>query len=242
MRAVWIAAGFLTRLPVPDPGVVPDRVIGRAVGWFSWIGALLGLAAGAAALLMGGHLPPLLLAALLLAASALVTGGLHLDGLADTFDALGAGGSVQRQLGVMRDSRVGAHGAAGLLFGTLVKVAALAAVVREPELVALVPALGRWVLAVLLVAFPYAREAGLGRTMKDHAGLAQVALGALPVIALGALAGPAGPVVVAAGLAAALLAAVALARRYGGLTGDLYGLGLEIAETAGWVAAAATLH
>jgi adenosylcobinamide-GDP ribazoletransferase len=108
-------------------------------------------------------------------------------------------------------------------------------------LVALVPALGRWVLAVLVVAFPYARERGLGRTMKDHAGLLQVALGALPVIGLGAIAGPAGPMVVAAGLAAALLVGAALRRRYGGLTGDIYGLGLEVAETTALVAAAAIL-
>lgn len=241
MKALLLAAAFLTRFPVPDVGVVPDPMLGRAVGWFSWIGALLGLLAGAAALLAGGHLPPLLLAALLLAASALLTGGLHLDGLADVFDALGAGGDRERQLDIMRDSRVGAHGAAGLLLGTLIKVAALAAVVREPVLVALVPALGRWVLAVLVVAFPYARERGLGRTMKDHAGLLQVALGALPVIGLGAIAGPAGPVVVAAGLAAALLVGAALRRRYGGLTGDIYGLGLEVAETTALVAAAAIL-
>lgn len=241
MRALLLAAAFLTRLPVPDVGVVPDPVLGRAVGWFSWVGAALGMAAGAVVWAVGGHVPPLLLAALLLGASGLVTGGLHLDGLADVFDALGAGGSRERQLEIMRDSRVGAHGAAGLLFGTLIKVAALAAVARDPVLVALVPTLGRWVLSVLLVAFPYARAAGLGRTMKDHAGLLQVALGALPVIGLGALAGPAGPVVVACGLGTALLAGVALRRRFGGLTGDVYGMGLEIAETAALVAAAVLL-
>lgn len=237
MRALLLAAAFLTRLPVPDVGVVPDRVLGRAVGWFPWVGALLGGAAALAAVAGAGG-PPLLVAALLIAASGLVTGGLHLDGLADSFDAMGAGGSKERMLDIMRDSRIGAHGAAGLLLGTVVKVAALAAVVDEPMVVALVPALGRWVLAVLIVAFPYARARGLGRTMKDHAGLAQVALGAVPVVALGALAGPLGPIFAGVGLAAALLVAVALRRRLGGLTGDTYGLGLEVAETAGLCAAA----
>ncbi|MEC7948853.1 MAG: adenosylcobinamide-GDP ribazoletransferase, partial [Myxococcota bacterium] len=203
------------------------------------IGALLGLAAGATTMLVGGSVPPLLLAALLLAASGLLTGGLHLDGLADVFDALGAGGSRERQLEIMRDSRIGAHGAAGLLFGTVVKVAALAPVVGEPIVIALVPALGRWALAILMVAFPYARAEGLGRTMKDHAGVSQVALGALPVAALVALAGPTGWVAAGVGLCGALLVGAAIRRRLGGLTGDVYGLCLEVAETGALVAASA---
>lgn len=241
IRSVLLATAFLTRIPVPDVGLVPDAVLGRAVGWFAWIGVLLGLAAGAVVMLVGGHLPPLLLASLLLAASGLVTGGLHLDGLADVFDALGAGGDRDRQLEIMRDSRVGAHGAAGLLFGTLIKIAALAAVVQAPVVIVLVPVLGRWVLTVLIVAFPYAREQGLGRTMKDHAGAGQVAIGAVPVIGLGALAGPAGAVIVIVGLGAALIMGIAFRRRFRGLTGDVYGMGLEVAETAALVAAAAMM-
>jgi len=227
------AFGFLTRVPV-GRGTFSDGELGRAVGFFPLVGAVLGLAlAGLGAALADTPLAPSLAALLLVVALALLTGGLHLDGLADLFDALGGGrGDRGRMLEIMRDSRVGAHGAAALVLVLLAKVLALGQVLARHDLAAVIafPAVARWAVGPAIVFVPYARQEGLGRAFKGAAGPGQLVLGTLITVALVAALEVRLLVPMAAALGVVALLALAVRRHLGGLTGDVYGAAIELGE------------
>jgi adenosylcobinamide-GDP ribazoletransferase len=239
VRALLAAFAFLTRIPVGGASTEAD--LGRSIVFFPVVGLALGGILAGTGFILAGALPATLVAVLLVALLAGLTGGLHLDGLADVFDAVGGGrGDRARMLDLMRDSRIGAHGAAALILLLVGKVLALGHALAHRDFVAIVsfPALARWAVAPAIVFVPYARPDGLGRAFKSAArardvasatalmGLAAVVLGRRPV--LGGAAGALGVVVALA---------VWLRRRLGGLTGDVYGAAIEIAEVAALVAA-----
>lgn len=246
MNDLLRALGLLTVLPVrlpEDDGALP----GRAMAFYPLVGALVGaVLAGLAWLLrLAGTAQhaPLLPAALLLAAWAGLTGALHLDGWADCCDALFAPVGRERRLEIMKDPRLGGFGAAGLILLLLIKLAALQGVAAGPAgswaLVA-IPALARWAAVVAAKGYPSARPGGMGDYFRRGLGgrelliaTAIAAVMAAPLLWRGALLwGAAG---------AALLALAASARaRLGGLTGDVYGAIIELAETAALVVAAAS--
>ena len=232
-RRLAIALAFLTRLPVRvDAG--EDEDVGRSVAFFPLVGALLGAALVVLAWLLDGRLPASVVAVLAATLLAALTGGLHLDGVADTFDALGAPGADRtRLLEILRDSRIGAHGAAALLFVVLLKVTVLHGVLAGGHATAVLlafPALARFVAGLVIVLFAYARPRGLGVAFHAHARPVDVAVA-------GAIAGVA---VLAAGRAAVLGALVAtalvllfvrrVADKLGGITGDVCGAAIELAE------------
>ena len=150
--------------------------LGRSVSFFPLVGLVLGFALTGLAAALAGSVAPWLVAVLLAALLAVLTGGLHLDGFADVFDALGGGrGDRARMLEIMRDSRIGAHGAAALTLLLIAKVAALAQLVERRDLLSLLafPTIARWLVALLVVLFPYVRAEGLGRAFSGEAGRAQ---------------------------------------------------------------------
>src|SRR5262245_55001375 len=137
MRPLVAAFAFLTRLPV-WAGPLRDADLGRSVSFFPLVGLVLGLVLTGLGSLMSGALSPPLAATLLVALLAGMTGGLHLDGVADVFDALGGGrGDRKRMLDIMRDSRIGAHGAAALVLLLLAKIFAVAQLLEHRDLPAL---------------------------------------------------------------------------------------------------------
>ena len=242
LRHAAAAFQFLTRLPVPGPPL-DGKELGRALAWFPLPGLALGALAAGLAWLAGPHLAPGVLAVLVVALLAAVTGGLHLDGLADVADGLGGGhGDRERSLAIMRDSRIGAFGAAALVLALLLKVAAvLALLAHGPAAWALLsaPMLARLLAVPLVVFFPYARPEGLGRPFHDGGGVRELVV----ALALTALVLPWFGVRVLLPSAAAVATAAAVAfwvrRRLGGLTGDVYGAAVELAEVAFLVAASA---
>lgn len=223
---------FLTAIPLPGPATGP-RELGRSLAYFPLVGLLLGLSLAGADALLSLAFPPLLSSALVVAALALLTGALHLDGFMDTCDALAGGHTPEERLDIMRDPRVGAVGAVGGTALILVKFAALAS--TPPALrfaaLALAPALGRWAMALAVVALPYARSQGRGLPFKEGAR-------AWHLLPATLLAGAAGLALAGPGAAALLLAAGALTlglglylrRQLGGLTGDCYGAINELVE------------
>ena len=231
LRALTAAFSFLTRIPIAAGSVEP-RDLARSLTWFPAVGAALGAVLVAIAHLLLGPLSPAMTAVALVAVLAGLTGGLHLDGVADVFDALGGGrGQRDRMLAILRDSRIGAHGAAGLVLLLVAKVVATAEILeRATWALYAAPVAARWAVVPLVVAFPYARPEGLGKPFHGHAGPAQL-LGATLVaaLAIGWL-GVAALLPALAALAAALALAVWLHRHLGGLTGDVYGAAIELAE------------
>jgi adenosylcobinamide-GDP ribazoletransferase len=241
MRPLVAAFAFLTRLPV-WAGPMRDTDLGRSVSFFPIVGLVLGLVLTGVAALLGAALSPGLVAVLLVALLAGMTGGLHLDGVADVFDALGGGrGDRKRMLDIMRDSRIGAHGAAALVLLLAAKILAIVQVLDRRDLTALLafPLVGRWAVTPAIVFFPYARADGLGRAFSGEAGKREV--GIATALALGAVValGPRLLVPAAGALVAATMLALWLRQRLGGLTGDVYGAAIEVAEVTMLVLAGA---
>jgi adenosylcobinamide-GDP ribazoletransferase len=240
LQSLRLAFAFLTRVPVGagDAAVHPAR----SLAFFPVVGAALGGVLFALAWLLARvHAPPSLSAIALVALLAALTGGLHLDGVADVFDALGGGrGDPARMLAIMRDSRIGAHGAVGLCLLLLAKVAAIGeAIAHGPSLpLLLFPAVARWAVLPLVAYFPSARGDGLGASFREHARSTDVALATALVIGLLAWAGPATFLPALVALACAFAFGMYLYARLGGLTGDVYGAAIEIAELAFLILAA----
>jgi adenosylcobinamide-GDP ribazoletransferase len=233
LQSLRLAFAFLTRVPVGMArGNVPHPA--RSLAFFPVVGAALGgVLFVLAALLLRAHVPPNLTAIALVAALAALTGGLHLDGVADVFDALGGGrGDRERMLAIMRDSRIGAHGAVGLCLLLLAKTAAAAEALAHgaAQTLLLFPAVARWAVLPLVAYFPSARSDGLGASFHADARTLDVALATVVVIGLLAWTRPLALVAAVVALACALAFGTSMHARLGGLTGDVHGAAIEIAE------------
>jgi adenosylcobinamide-GDP ribazoletransferase len=229
--ALLAALGFLTRLPLP----APTGEMAAALRWLPLAGALVG-AAAAAVLALAATLLPMAPAVLLsIAATCLLTGALHEDGLADTFDALGAG-SRERALEIMRDSRIGAYGALALGLVLALKATALAAMPLALAAAALVAghATSRFSALLVIATSRYARASGTAGFAADGPGPGGLAVAAATAAASLLLLVPAGPGAALAallGLAAGHFAArAAFERRLGGYTGDCLGATQQLGE------------
>lgn len=242
MRAFWLAAQFLTRFPTPRIEI-DAAARGASVLFYPLVGLLIG------ALLALLHWPLAtadagLEAALLLFAWVLVTGGLHLDGLADSADAwVGSHGDRERALAIMKDPYTGPAGAVAVVLVLLLKFAALSALLWESAWEALVvtPLLGRAVLVALLLTTPYVRPNGIGADHAAHLPRA-AATGVLAVTGIAVVAWLEwdGLWLLAATAVAVYGLRYLMLRRLGGTTGDTLGASCEIVEAAALVTLALT--
>lgn len=133
------AAALLTRVPIKFPADRPATGIGRsAIGWFPFVGGLVGLFVAGIYVVAGLVLPSLVAAALAVLIGAIVTGALHEDGLADCADAVFGFGGPERAREILKDSRVGTYGSLALIGSVLLRVAAIAAM-PIPVALAFVP-------------------------------------------------------------------------------------------------------
>lgn len=233
MSGFFSALQFLTVLPAPLAR--PMERPSFPAAYFPLIGFILGAALAGLDLVLGLILPLSLVNGALIVAMIALTGGLHLDGFMDTCDAIPGAHAAPRRLEIMRDLRVGSYGILGalsLIMAKYLALSALPATLRLPSLL-LMPVLGRWGMALVIPAFPYARPSGLGRDMKDNTtwwGLAPATLAAAAVAGV-ALRG-AGLASLAGAGAIALLMGWHFTRRLSGLTGDTYGAINEVLEVA----------
>jgi cobalamin 5'-phosphate synthase/cobalamin synthase len=236
MRGLLAATAFLTRLPVGRGWIFSAEEVGRAARWYPAIGALLGGLAIAARMLLAPFFPAALLAVLLVGLDALLTGALHLDGVADTADGFGGGMKPEDRMRIMRDHAIGAYGAVALVLVIALKIAATASVVESPRAVAallLSPTLGRWSVVALSATQPYARPAGEASRSSParHIGRVEIAIASILTVAATLAADPRRG---SAALALVVFATVVWGwhcrRMIGGITGDTLGTGLEIAE------------
>jgi adenosylcobinamide-GDP ribazoletransferase len=172
---------------------------------------------------------------LLLTLTVWVTGGLHLDGLADTADGLGGGHTPESALRIMKDSRVGAFGVISLILGLVLKFSlflSLATQTRGTGVLLLFPVISRWSMVLLAYLSPYARaEGGLGQAMTLGVSSrvltgASLSAGALALLILGAP----GLALFIAAAALVWLGRLYFQRRLGGITGDILGATNEVVE------------
>ncbi len=239
LRAGRGAITFLTRVPV---GGFPysDAEWRWTSAWFPAIGALLG-AAYAAVWLGFESAGPFVAGVLVVIAALLVTGGFHEDGLADTADALGGAYNRQKVLEILKDSRIGAFGAAALVVVLLLRVALLARLgARAPLALLLSECLSRLPSVWLMVALPYVTQDAQAKSrVVTRAALPQALMASLWPVALCAGAAAAGSlsslsIIALTGTAAAvgLLCGWRFHARVGGVTGDFLGATQQVAACA----------
>jgi adenosylcobinamide-GDP ribazoletransferase len=216
--------------------------LGRSAGWFPLVGLGIGALLAVGERLLAFIFPPLLTALLVLALWKLLTGGIHLDGLADCLDGL-AGFGREGSLAIMRDSRIGVFGALGLILLLLIEWIALAELPPHLRWRALLfaPMVGRFAPVLLArVCAPATPDHGQGSAfMKAVTRWTFVFGGALIVAVPGLLLWPWGLAVTAAGLAVAWGGARFFSSRLGGLTGDGLGASVELTELVILLATAA---
>ena len=240
-RDTLLAVRFLTRVPVPGKD---KRKLSAASRAFPIAGALVGAVAGAA--LLGAYwagMHPMASALAALAVSALITGALHEDGLADTADGFGGGATRAQKLKIMHDSRIGAFGVLALVFSVGIRASILAGLlgpwIAAAALVA-AGALSRGLLPAVMYLLPAARASGLakkaGKPDREGAVVAALLGAMVALVFLGQAAGL--WAIAGAGLAVAGMAWLAM-RQIGGQTGDVLGAAQQVAEVAVLAAAAA---
>ena len=231
MNSLKTALSFLTILPLKLSGSMDPEAIGRSAAWFPLVGVLIGGVTSGGLILLSDHFPSFLAAAIAAALWAALSGGLHLDGLADCCDGLLASVPQNRRIEIMHDPRLGVFGGAGLALHLLVKTAALAALPARYMLIAPVlgAVLGRWMVLPLALK-PEARSSGLGAAFSAGVQPGALIRAAILPLALAAAGGWRG----AAALAAVFVLGVgvgALAKnRLGRISGDVYGLVVELSE------------
>ncbi|MBX2998169.1 MAG: adenosylcobinamide-GDP ribazoletransferase [Caldilineaceae bacterium] len=239
------ALSFLTTLPVPPPTAAQFEddpgLGGRAFSWYPAVGLLIGLILAAlAAILWLSPLPAAARAGIILGAWIAITGGLHLDGLMDSCDALFAPVDVARRLAILKDVHTGAFGVIGVVWLLGMKWTLLTYLLAADPLapvLLLAPLWGRWMLVWAAGRFPYARrESSLGSFMRQGLGSRQIGLASLFALSIHAgiviWLGPALLWIVLAPLVGIALAYWSASRLGGGLTGDLYGALCEVVELA----------
>jgi adenosylcobinamide-GDP ribazoletransferase len=235
MQSFLLALQFLTRLPVPVRW--DDRQAGRSLLYYPLVGLLIGLA-----LLLVAQLGDSLLAAVLaVTAWVLLSGALHIDGLADSADAwLGGHGDRERTLAIMKDPSCGPMGVVAIVLVLGLKIAAVGELLSggSAVLILLAPVLARALVIVLFLSTPYVRPQGLGQVLADHLPRerARIVVGVSAAFAL--LFGWSGFSALIAALVAFWLLRALMLKRLGGSTGDTTGAMIEIAEAAVVVALA----
>ena len=233
------AARYLTILPIPGPRAAHERP-GKAAAWFPVVGLALGGMLALADRLMGAVFVPLLAALLTVTAWKLVTGGLHLDGLADCLDGR-VGRDPAHRLTIMHDSRIGAFGAMGLVLLLMLEIGAVSGIdaqVRGPALV-LAPVVGRTMPLIVARVFRSVGS-GHGASFRADLGRAAPALAAIfaLVVAIATL-GARGVLALALAAVVALAMGAFMSRRLGGVSGDVHGAVIELSEVVVLLTAAA---
>lgn len=235
LRPLLHAMQFLTRIPLPIRSAASEQDIGRSLLFYPLVGLVLG-GLLVAVWSLTENLSPLLRAALMLVAWVILTGALHLDGLADSADAwLGGFGDRDRTLAIMKDPYSGPAAVTVLILVLLVKFAALDSLLHDGRWIALLvaPVLGRVVVLLLFLTTPYVRPGGLGDALARHlprrAAIAVVAATAFVVVAL---LGWWSMKILLIDLVLFLALRQIMLRRIGGTTGDTAGALVEFIELA----------
>jgi adenosylcobinamide-GDP ribazoletransferase len=243
---------LLTRLPV-RVAWEPDLKWGALTGWFPAVGGLIGLLLLVFTVVWGwvANPNPLISSALILILWVGLTGGLHLDGWADCSDAFYTPVSRERRLEIMADPRLGAFGTMGLALLLLLKYAAVLSVMSKGMLASgpwrqfvdlwplvVAPVAARAVMVAVLAdaRLPLAKPDGMGAKARDGLGLREVLRASVTALVVAVAGGYPGVAMLLAAAGAGIGFAFLARQRIGGLTGDVLGAVVEVAETAALVA------
>lgn len=237
IRPALIAAQFLTRVPIPMRSA-PDAVgIGRSLSYYPLIGLLIGLVLLASFLMMS-EMEAVLRAAILVTLWAWITGGLHLDGLADSADAWAGGTDKRSSVRIMKDPHIGVIGTLWVMLVLLLKFAALTQLTASSDTIVLLiaPMLGRAAACALLMTTPYVSNRGIGTDLARFHRPVTAALAVIVSLILTVfLTGTWGLISLLSVSALFLGLRYLMCKRLGGATGDTTGALIELTETCALV-------
>nr|WP_307776389.1 adenosylcobinamide-GDP ribazoletransferase [uncultured Cetobacterium sp.] len=174
MKGLALLFKFMTRLPFPGGNTFDSVSLGKGMKWFPVVGMVIGVINLLVGIGLEMIIPSSLITAIILVTlDVIITGGLHLDGLADTFDGIFSYRSKQKMLEIMKDSRVGTNGVLVLVLYFIFKIAFLMETsqlfgVSQGVIMLIVPVLSRINSVVNCTFEPYARPTGMGKTFVDN--------------------------------------------------------------------------
>lgn len=248
MKKLLLAFQFLTIIPLSDMSVVSEKEIGKSTAFFPIVGAVQGIMLAISSVLFLKVFPPEVSNGLILLLMIIINGGLHLDGLADTFDAIASRKDKDNKLAIMKDSAVGPFGVIAIVFAILLKYLLLNAVLNISLdayylSLFLMPIFSRWVMVTAIFHAKSARQDGLGRLFIDHTGKMELITASALVLFISLIA------LFAAGQSfqlsvisyqflivlpmlyvCALTSVWFCGKTFGGMTGDTFGAVSEISE------------
>jgi adenosylcobinamide-GDP ribazoletransferase len=245
MKPLLAAIQFLTVIPFPKSFTGGEKELEKCMPFFPVVGLLIGIIIAAFDHVMGFIFPPLPASVMTVIAMTGISGGLHMDGLADTADGFFSARPRERVLEIMRDSRTGVMGVLAVVFVIVLKVSVLISLFPplRPGIIVLMPLAGRCSFVVMMTALPYVRrEGGLATAFGVGKSWLNVLWTSAFLLAAGWLAGH--WMGLAASFSALLMAAlfsVYCFRKIGGYTGDTLGAGCEITEIIPAIAALALM-
>jgi len=228
------ALSFLTILPVGQLPLSEERELARSMAFFPLVGLIIGLLSAIGNYLLSLILPQSLALWFTLGLVSLLTRGLHLDGFADTMDGLASGGSKERILEVMRDSRIGAFGVMSLILLFGAKYLALDQI-PNPSIhysLILMTVMGRNSMVLVCFRSPYARSGeGLGKPFTENLSPREMAFSLASAIGISLLIMHVKGILVFLGVCLFSLAyRLFFIKKMGGVTGDILGAANELAE------------
>jgi adenosylcobinamide-GDP ribazoletransferase len=246
MKAFLAALQFLTIIPLPKALAGDGKSLEASVPFFPVVGLLIGALVALSDLLLVHFLPLPVATLLTVLLLVVITGGLHMDGLADTADGFFSVRSREKMLEIMRDSRIGTMGVLAIFFVVALKVAALLPLPTpfRQETIILMPLAGRSAILFMMTALPYARpEGGLAGIFITKRSWWAPAVALVFLLTAGwVLQGHLGLVAVMVSVAAAGAMIRYTFKKIGGFTGDTLGAISEITEVAVVLAGAAWFH
>lgn len=233
MNAFFAAVQFLTLFPRPWWMQHSTSEVGRSAIFYPVVGLILGLILVLVNFLLLPFASAGLLSVILITLLAFMTRGLHLDGVGDTFDGLGAGGDRDRVLSIMDDSHTGVFGLIAIVLVLFFKIHAIESIdVDRWRALLVAPILGRWAM-VLLAYRSKAAKAGLGSNLIEHLQTKHFLLATLVTLLLVAAIWRRNGIVMMAWVAVFTIASKNyFHRRLGGVTGDIFGAVGELSETS----------
>ena len=233
MNSFVAALQFLTLFPWPKRAERSVNEMGPSAIFFPLIGFILGLILVLVDFLLAPLASSGLSSVALVAILALLTRGLHLDGLADTFDGLGAGGDRERMLQIMDDSHTGAFGMIAVVLLLFFKIHAMESIDHDRWRALLTaPVLGRWAMVVLGYGSSAAKP-GLGSALIDHLETRHFLFATfITLLLVAAILRGAGIAMMLGVYLFAMGSRSFFHRRLGGVTGDTFGAVGELSETS----------
>lgn len=236
MKGFRLMLTFMTRIPLPIRFDIKERDFIRGIYWMPVIGVLIGGLLYGLYCLIQGWMAPMIVAIILVVGYIVISGGLHIDGLADTMDALGSNRDRERMLDIMKDSRIGTFGVLAIVLYCLMMSGLL---MERPALCLVFPMAGRLCGMFSAAISSYARSSGMGRAIVEETKARHVVIGSLVYFAVLAglyLLGWTAETVIM--LLGAFLIAIAFAgwvtyrigRKLGGITGDVMGMVIETSQ------------